>query len=162
MSQYRSIVLAAFALIAGIIPGCGAAIRRYQGRGINLQNISQSWADNSLAPETDVHVLAKRWRAIELFIVVMSTRLGLDLGVKAAGVMVWGVFAPTSGVHHGALAGTYIGGSGDIALGVGVGAKALIGGSHRSFALQPLSVREGQVGVNLALGVAGLRLDAAH
>jgi Protein of unknown function (DUF992) len=89
------------------------------------------------------------------------TRLGLDLGVKAAGVMVWGVFAPTSGVHHGALAGTYIGGSGDIALGVGVGAKALIGGSHRSFALQPLSV-EGQVGVNLALGVAGLRLDAAH
>jgi hypothetical protein len=89
------------------------------------------------------------------------TRLGLDLGVKAAGVMVWGVFAPTSGVHHGALAGTYVGGSGDIALGVGVGAKVLIGGSHRSFALQPLSV-EGQVGVNLALGIAGMRLNAAH
>jgi uncharacterized protein DUF992 len=89
------------------------------------------------------------------------TRLGLDLGVKAAGVMVWGVFAPTSGVHHGALAGTYVGGSGDIALGIGVGAKVLIGGSHRSFALQPLSV-EGQVGVNLALGVAGMRLNAAH
>ena len=36
-------------------------------------------------------------------------------------------------------------------------ANALIGGSHRSIALQPLSV-EGQVGVNLALGVAGLTL----
>ena len=84
-------------------------------------------------------------------------RLGLDLGIKAGGVMAWGVFAPASGYHHGALAGTYVGGSGSASLGVGVGANALIGGSHRSIALQPLSV-EGQVGVNLALGVAGLTL----
>lgn len=87
-------------------------------------------------------------------------RLGLDLGVKAGGAMAWGVFAPTSGLHHGALAGTYVGGSGSASLGVGVGANALIGGSHRSIALQPLSV-EGQVGVNLALGVAGLTLRSA-
>jgi hypothetical protein len=72
--------------------------------------------------------------------------------------MAWGVFAPTNGYHHGALAGTYVGGSGSASLGVGVGANALIGGSHRSIALQPLSV-EGQVGVNLALGVAGLSLQ---
>jgi Protein of unknown function (DUF992) len=84
-------------------------------------------------------------------------RLGLDLGVKAGGVMAWGVFAPSSGYHHGALAGTYVGGSGSASLGVGLGANALIGGSHRSIALQPLSV-EGQVGINLALGVAGLTL----
>jgi hypothetical protein len=84
-------------------------------------------------------------------------RLGLDIGVRAAGIMAWGVLAPTTGLHHGALAGTYVGASGDISLGVGVGAKVLVGGSHRSFALQPLSV-EGQAGVNLALGVAGLTL----
>jgi hypothetical protein len=84
-------------------------------------------------------------------------RLGLDLGIKAGGVMAWGVFAPASGYHHGALAGKYVGGSGSASLGVGLGANALIGGSHRSIALQPLSV-EGQVGVNLALGVAGLTL----
>jgi hypothetical protein len=87
-------------------------------------------------------------------------RLGLDLGVKAGGVMAWGVFAPTPGLHHGALAGTYVCGSGSASLGVGLGANALIGGSHRSIALQPLSV-EGQVGVNLALGVAGLSLRSA-
>jgi Protein of unknown function (DUF992) len=87
-------------------------------------------------------------------------RLGLDLGVKAGGVMAWGVFAPTNGLHHGALAGTYVGGSGSASLGVGVGANALVGGSHRSIALQPLSV-EGQVGINLALGVAGLTLRSA-
>jgi len=85
-------------------------------------------------------------------------RLGIDIGVKAGGVMAWGVFAPTNGYHHGALAGKYVGGSGSASLGVGVGANALIGGSHRSIALQPLSV-EGNVGVNLALGIAGLSLQ---
>ena len=61
----------------------------------------------------------------------------------------------------GALAGKYIGASGDIALGLGVGANALIGGSNNSIALQPFSV-EGQVGVNLALGIAQLTLTAAR
>jgi hypothetical protein len=49
-------------------------------------------------------------------------RLELDLGVKAGGVMAWGVFAPTSGLRHGALADTYLGGSGSASLGLGVGA----------------------------------------
>jgi len=68
--------------------------------------------------------------------------------------MAWGVFAPTNGLHHSALPGTYVGASGSASLGVGVGANALVGGSHRAIALQPLSV-EGQVGGNLALGIAG-------
>jgi len=88
-------------------------------------------------------------------------RLGLDLGVRAGGVMAWAVLAPTNGVHHGALAGKYVGASGGVSLGIGANANVLVGGSHRSFALQPLSV-EGQVGVNLALGVAGLTLQSAH
>ncbi|MGB6445804.1 MAG: DUF992 domain-containing protein [Xanthobacteraceae bacterium] len=84
-------------------------------------------------------------------------RLGLDLGVRGGGVMVWTVVAPTNGWQHGALAGNYVGASADASLGLGAGAKVLVGGSHRSIALQPLSV-SGQVGVNLALGVAGLTL----
>jgi len=88
-------------------------------------------------------------------------RLGLDLGVRAGGAMAWVVLAPTNGVHHGALAGKYVGASGGASLGVGASANVLVGGSHRSFALQPLSV-EGQVGVNLALGVAGLTLHSAQ
>ncbi|MTW18392.1 DUF992 domain-containing protein [Rhodoplanes serenus] len=86
------------------------------------------------------------------------TRIGLDLGFTAGGRMVWGVLAKTQGVRKRALAGTYVGASGDIGFGFGVGANALIGGNNRSIALQPLSV-SGQVGVNLALGVAGLRLQ---
>jgi hypothetical protein len=84
-------------------------------------------------------------------------RLGLDLGVTAGGKMVWGVYAKTTQIAPRALVGDYVGASGDIALGVGVGANALVGGSNRTVALQPLSV-EGQVGVNLALGVARLAL----
>jgi Protein of unknown function (DUF992) len=87
-------------------------------------------------------------------------RLGLDLGIRAGGAMVWAVLAPTNGIHHGALAGTYVGASGSVSVGLGANANVLVGGSHRSIALQPLSV-EGQVGVNLALGVAGLSLRPA-
>jgi hypothetical protein len=89
------------------------------------------------------------------------TRLGLDLGVRAGGVMVWGVVAPTSGFHRGALAGHYAGVNADASLGLGAGAKVLVGGSHRTVSLQPLSV-SGQAGLNLALGVAGLTLRAVR
>jgi hypothetical protein len=63
------------------------------------------------------------------------------------------VWAPTVGIPAGALAGEYVGASGDIGLGLGVGANVLIGGSGRTFALQPVSL-EGSV----ALGVSALKL----
>ena len=84
------------------------------------------------------------------------SKLGVDLGVTAGGVMVWLVFAPTNR-PVGALAGTYVGGSAEASVIAGVGANALVGGSNRSVALQPLSV-QGQVGLNIAAGVAGLDL----
>jgi Protein of unknown function (DUF992) len=89
------------------------------------------------------------------------TTVGLDIGVNGGGRMLWAVFAPTSGLPHGALAGTYVGGSADVAVGLGLGANALVGGSHRSFALQPLSV-EANTGLNLAAGVSELRLHWAR
>lgn len=85
------------------------------------------------------------------------TRFGLDVGITAGGVMRWVVLARTRSLGRGALAGNYVGASGDISLGIGAGANVLIGGSRRSVMLQPVSL-VGQVGVNLALGVAGLSL----
>lgn len=86
------------------------------------------------------------------------SRVGLDLGVRAGGKMVWGVFAATSKLPPRTLAGTYVGAAGDTSIGVGAGANVLVGGSNRTVSLQPLSV-SGDVGVNLAVGVAGLRLQ---
>jgi hypothetical protein len=83
--------------------------------------------------------------------------IGLNIGVTGGGILSWTVFAPTTGIPAGALAGEYVGASGDIGLGVGDGANILLGGSGRSFALQPLSV-EGSVAVNIALGVSMLKL----
>jgi hypothetical protein len=71
--------------------------------------------------------------------------------------MTWSVLARTRTIGRGVLAGNYVGASGDISLGFGLGANALIGGSRRMTMLQPISVAS-QVGVNLALGVAGLTL----
>jgi len=84
-------------------------------------------------------------------------RIGLDLGITAGGQMAWAVFINAQGPVRGILSGTYVGGSGDIALGIGVGANVLLGGNNRSVALQPISL-EGQVGLNLALGIANLQL----
>ena len=83
--------------------------------------------------------------------------VGIDIGVVGTGGLAWGVLAPTAGIPAGALAGTYVGASGDIAVGAGVGANLLVGGSTRSFALQPLSV-EGSVELNVTLGLSSLQL----
>ena len=84
-------------------------------------------------------------------------RIGLDLGFTAGGAMGWAVLTSTTVPVRGGLAGSYVGGSGDIALGVGVGANVMFGGSNSSVALQPVSI-EGQIGVNLAVGIANLQL----
>jgi len=88
------------------------------------------------------------------------TKLGLDLGATARGVIVWLVYAPTS-LRAGELAGSYAGVTGEATIGVGLGANVLIGGSNRTVALQPVSV-QGQVGLNLAVGFAELQLNFVH
>jgi hypothetical protein len=85
------------------------------------------------------------------------SRFGLDIGATAGGQMVWAVFAEYAGPTPGVLAGDYVGATGEATVAVGLGANVLIGGSNRQVALQPLSV-SGQVGLNLAVGVADLRL----
>jgi hypothetical protein len=84
------------------------------------------------------------------------TKFGLDVGVVGGGVMIWAVFTRTV-AGPGFLAGDYFGASGEASLGAGLGANVLVGGSNRTVALQPLSV-SGQIGINVAVGVAELRL----
>jgi hypothetical protein len=83
--------------------------------------------------------------------------VGLNIGITEGGVMGWAVLAPTAGAPAGALAGEYVGASGDIGLGLGVGANVLIGGSGRTFALQPVSL-QGSIAINAVLGVSALKL----
>jgi len=88
------------------------------------------------------------------------TKFGADIGYTSGGVLVWTVVAPVAVMVPGALTGNYGGGTARATVGVGVGANALIGGSTNTVALQPLSI-EGNTGLNVAAGIAGVTLTAA-
>lgn len=88
------------------------------------------------------------------------SKFGLDLGATTGGEMVWAVYAPTNR-RFGALAGHYGGATAEATVGAGLGANVLVGGSNRTVALQPVSV-QGQAGLNVAAGVAGLDLRPAR
>lgn len=85
------------------------------------------------------------------------TRFGVDVGYTRSGVIIWSVFAPSSDLRPGALAGRYGGVTAGAAVGVGLGANALVGGSGNHIGLQPLSI-QGKTGLNVAAGIAGLTL----
>lgn len=84
-------------------------------------------------------------------------RAGVDIGLPQQIAVAWGVFAPTNRIGYGDLAGNYVGASASATVVVGVGANALVGGSGNTFALQPVSL-QGQVGLSVAAGIAGMEL----
>lgn len=84
-------------------------------------------------------------------------KFGVDIGYTQGGVLVWGVFAPSSNLAPGALSGNYVGATGSATVGVGAGANVLVGGSNRTISLQPLSI-EGNTGLNVAAGIGAISL----
>jgi len=88
------------------------------------------------------------------------TTIGLDIGVTSGGVVVWTVFADTNR-YAGMLAGKYAGATAEVSIAAGLGANVLVGGSHRTVALQPLSL-QGQIGLDLAAGIGAMELHPAH
>lgn len=86
------------------------------------------------------------------------TRFGPDIGVTGGSRTVWAVFAPTAIPHHKrALVGNFVGASADAAIGVGLGANVLVGGSSNTISLQPLSVKT-QTGLAVGAGIGSLQL----
>jgi hypothetical protein len=85
------------------------------------------------------------------------TKVGLDLGVTGGGQLVWAVQMSTTR-RRGVLAGSYVGASAEATAIIGAGANLLVGGSDRAVALQPLSI-QGQVGINVAAGIAEIALQ---
>lgn len=90
------------------------------------------------------------------------TRLGVDVGATGRTLMQWLVLAPTTSRHAaGALAGDYIGAGAEATAVIGAGANILVGGSDKTYSLQPLSIQQ-QSGVNVAAGVTSFRLEPAE
>ncbi len=84
-------------------------------------------------------------------------RYGADLEWKANETLVWAVIAKTTDMNNSSLRGDYVGAGADAALGIGVGAKVLVGGLNKAFALQPLSA-SGSEGIGASLGVDHFKL----
>ena len=85
-------------------------------------------------------------------------RIGVDLGFTQQTQFSWAVSAPNSRLGRGELAGTYGGVGANASIGIGGGGNFLVGGRANSVALQPISV-QGQTGLNVAAGIAGLELE---
>jgi uncharacterized protein DUF992 len=150
----RTVITSAALVLAALIGSAQAQERVQAGSltcdvsaGIGLIIGSQRNVSCTFTPSTP--------GPIEYYTGTIS-KLGVDIGVTTGGVMVWLVWAPTNR-PLGALSGTYAGGTAEASVIAGIGANALIGGSNRTVALQPFSV-QGQVGLNVAAGVAGLDL----
>jgi hypothetical protein len=85
-------------------------------------------------------------------------RIGLDLGITEQTQLSWAVSAPNSRLGRGELAGSYGGVGANASIGVGGGGNFLVGGPANAYALQPISL-QGQTGLNVAAGIAGLELQ---
>src|SRR2546430_12350509 len=85
-------------------------------------------------------------------------RYGVDLGFTDQTRFAWAVNAPTGRLGRGELAGSYGGVGANASVGVGFGGNFLVGGPSHAHALPPLSV-QGQTGLNVAAGIAGVELQ---
>lgn len=85
------------------------------------------------------------------------SEVGLDVGVSGRGVIAWAVLAETTELPPGELGGSYGGVEAGAAAVVGGRGEVLVGGARRTISLQPLSV-EGEVGVNIAVGISAMEL----
>ncbi len=86
-------------------------------------------------------------------------RFGIDLGFTDNTTVQWAIYAPTTRVPRGGLAGQYGGVGTNASVGVGFGGNFLVGGPNNLYGLQPVSV-QGQVGLNVASGIVQLQLES--
>lgn len=89
--------------------------------------------------------------------------LGLDLSFKSDERMAFAVISATSNASPGSysLAGKYVGGQAAAALGVGLGAKVLVGAGDQSLSLQPLAL-ETSKGLGASAGIGFLYIEKAR
>ena len=85
------------------------------------------------------------------------TKLGVDVGYTNAGVMVWGVVAPSKDMQADALEGTYAGATAGATAVVGGNLNVLVGGLDKSITLQPISI-EGNSGVSVTVALGAMQL----
>lgn len=110
----------------------------------------------------DVNCTYNNNGTIERYVGETGIGLGLDLSFRKEETMHFAVIAASGDVNPGghALAGKYVGGEATATAGVGLGAKALVGGGNKNFSLQPLAL-ETNKGLGASGGLSFLYIEAA-
>jgi outer membrane protein OmpA-like peptidoglycan-associated protein len=156
--EFRSIVAATTLAVGMIFASSANAAPGGVKVGTLTCDVASGWGF-VFGSSRDLHcVFAPDNRGTEHYTGTIS-KFGVDIGYTDGGVLVWGVFAPSSDLRPGALDGDYVGATANATVGIGIGANALIGGGDKSIALQPLSV-EGNTGLNVAAGIGAISLHA--
>jgi hypothetical protein len=88
-------------------------------------------------------------------------KVGVDLGFTTRSRLIWAVFAPTAGYHHGSLSGVYSGATAEATVGAGIGTNVLFGGTAGSVHLQAVSLT-GQIGLNVAATGTSMTLASVN
>jgi len=161
MQKNIRLMLGAAALAIGAVALAGTADAAPAGVKVGTLtcNVASGWGF-VFGSSKDLHCTYRPSNHASEHYVGSISKFGVDIGYTEGGVLVWGVFAPSSDVRAGALQGDYAGATASATVGVGLGANVLIGGLDKSIALQPLSV-EGNRGLNVAAGVGAISLKSA-
>jgi len=162
MQKRFRLMMGAAVIAAGALACAGAAEAAPHGVKVGSLtcNVASGWGF-VFGSSKDLHCTfhGNRTHGGEHYTGTIS-KFGVDIGYTEGGVLVWGVFAPSSDIRPGALDGDYAGATASATVGVGLGANVLIGGLGKSIALQPVSV-EGNTGLNVAAGVGAISLHSA-
>lgn len=156
MKTFRLMIGAAVALAGIAIASAADAAPAGIKVGELTCNVSSGWGF-VFGSSKDLHCTFRPSAHPREHYVGTVNKFGVDVGYTEGGILVWGVFAPSSDVAPGALTGGYAGATASATVGVGLGANVLIGGLNKSIALQPLSV-EGNRGLNVAAGIGSISL----
>jgi hypothetical protein len=152
----------AAALVAAFAAGLFTAAPAGAGSGVNVGSLNCKVAGGSgfiFGSTKNLSCLFTRHDGTAERYTGEIKKYGVDIGFTDGAYMIWLVFAPGN-VKKGALAGEYMGATADAAVGLGLGANVLLGGSNDQIALQPASV-EGVQGLNVAAGFGKITLKAA-
>ncbi len=158
MKKFRLMMGAAIAAAAIVSASAADAAPAGVRIGDLTCNVASGWGF-VFGSSKDLHCTFRGDGRAEHYVGSIS-KFGVDLGYTGGEVLVWGVFAPTSDMRKGALAGTYAGAAAQATVGLGVGANVLVGGLDKSIDLQPLSV-SGSKGLNVAAGIGAISLTPA-
>lgn len=153
-------------LLAGACLAAPAAQARAEG-GIEVGVLTCSVVPGSrlnllVRSTADVRCTYSKGGQTEEYIGETGIALGLDLSFKTDEKMAFTVIAASEDVRPGAkaLGGKYIGGELSAAAGLGLGAKALVGGGKKNIGLQPIAL-ESSKGIGASGGLSFLYIEPA-